>query len=386
MDHLKFENIRSSDEFLKKNYFSDIDTSMSRYRLQGYLAEKIKIMEDHGILAEGAYELDDENKIIKIISKKKGYNFSFTVNSDLSEVNQGSISNPFGQGGKVGLEYGVGLYKSSVHNIFYQDRFGNKIALAKTVDTPIIGEKNFKLEEKSLTYTFSVGQQLFSVSTTNSSATVTDKNTNKEHLAHTGTSIKTSISHVLRLFSNPYFYGKLNTEIALPTLSTFPFIKPQFNITKIIPFNKFDLGIRFDGSFGGIFSKSSKNMIPINDRFFNGKDYNFPGFVNSSISGQLKTPFLGNSMYYTLRGTLFKKINDQVNGIAYYNFGGSTLNLGNGYENTTLKDLKSLRSSVGFGLCVNMGKAELNISLVKPIRFQSDDHIENFSFEMNFSI
>ncbi|KAM9961836.1 hypothetical protein ACTFIR_004697 [Dictyostelium discoideum] len=389
---IKFVNIRSEDGFLIETYFKGFEELPRRDWERGleYIVDK---MENDRVVTKGDFEIDPKTDEITVTSKERGISFSVSGNTDKTSSTRFQLANPFGKGGLVGLEFNAGLYKNNNGSVSYTDRFGNTLSLSKSSIDPVIKDRNFKIDETALSYSFQKNSNKFSIFAGDSTASVLNKNKNKEHLANTGLAFKTGFSHIYssnlksksinRLF-------KIQNELAFPILSSCSFFKS--NLTYSLDFPLYEqLKFRSDFIAGGIFNFSKDSMIPISERFFNGRHYNFEGFVDSSLTEKGRSPYLGSSFFFTFRTALLHKIKDNVSVLAYHCIGNTALPLDSNettFKSTALKLLSpnSLRSSIGVGISVDMGSADIECSLVKPLFFNSQDELNNFAFGINIKI
>ncbi|KAM9981939.1 hypothetical protein ACTFIY_004248 [Dictyostelium cf. discoideum] len=119
-------------------------------------------------------------------------------------------------------------------------------------------------------------------------------------------------------------------------------------------------------------------MIPISERFFNGRYYNFEGFVDSSLTEKGKSPYLGSSFFFIFRTALLHKIKDNASIMAYHSIVMKLL-LNQPHSNCS-------PNSIDLGISVDMGSADIECSLVKPLSFNSQDELNNFAFGINIKV
>ncbi|KAN0027397.1 hypothetical protein ACTFIU_010344 [Dictyostelium citrinum] len=387
-----FQNIRSKDEFLLETYFKGFE-QLQRRDWDKALEYIVEVMERDHVVSRGDYQIDPKTDEITVLSKDRGISFGVSANTDKTSSTKFQYANPFGKGGLVGLEMNAGLYKNNNGSISYTDRFGNALSLSKYSQEPIIKERNFKIDETTFSYSFQRNSNKFSFFTSNSNVSVLKQNKNKEHLANTGLSFKTGFSHV---YSNNSKIGpfngffKISNEVAFPILSSCSFYKSNINYSLEFPLYK-ELRLKSDFSTGGIFNFSKNSMIPVSDRFFNGRQYNFEGFVDSSLTEKGKTPYLGGSFFFLYRTSLLHKVKENVSVMAYHTIGNVSLPLDS--KQTTFKSnalklfsTKSMRSSIGLGISIDMGPADIECSIVKPLSFNSQDETNNFAFGINIKL
>ncbi|KAN0043246.1 hypothetical protein ACTA71_010886 [Dictyostelium dimigraforme] len=387
---IKFENIKSENKFLLETYFKGFE-QFERRDWDKALKHIVKSMENDHVVTNGYYEIDSKTDKITVKSKDRGISFGISANTDKTSSTKFQLANPFGKGGLIGCEVNVGFYNNVNGSLSYSDRFGYSLSLSKSSQEPIIKERNFHIDETTFSYSFQRNSNGFSVFTGNSSVSVLKMNKNKEHLANTGSSFKTGITHIYTNNSkiksiNRFF--KIQNELALPILSSCSFFKSNVTFSLDFPLYK-ELKFKTNFSTGGIFNFSKNSMIPLSDRFFNGRNYNFEGFVDSSLTEKEKTPYLGGSFFFLFRTALLHKVKENANVMVYHSIGNTILPLGE----TTLKSNasklfspRSLRSSIGLGICVEMGTADIECSIVKPISFNPRDEINSFAFGINLKI
>ncbi|EGC32421.1 hypothetical protein DICPUDRAFT_20820, partial [Dictyostelium purpureum] len=326
-----------------------------------------------------------------IDSNVGGKDFSFSINPRTDQIKI-DFFNPFihrPKGEKFGIQMGPdGFLNNKKSLTYYQDRNGNVFSLSKSSESPFGNSNNsnsiFNIEETSLAYSYSLFNQTFSIISSDCSAIIGDRNNNKIHKAHTGNSYKTSIQNIYKIKddeSNSLFC-RLHSEIAVPYLSSCSFLKSQLFFTKILKYRN-NISLRIDGSIGNIFNFKSQSFIPLNERFFNGKNYGFPGFKKSSLSDNTNgAPYLGSTAYYTIRTTLSKKINHSLCGIFYFNLGNFNLSINNKdcSNRSIISNLnKNIRTSFGLGISFDMGDSLILVSMVKPINYFNKDKLNTFS-------
>ncbi|KAK5575997.1 hypothetical protein RB653_007133 [Dictyostelium firmibasis] len=381
---IKFENINSKDEFLLETYFKGFE-KLKRRDWNNALESILILMEKENVVSGGDYEIDNRTDEITIKSKDRGISIGVSVNTDKTTSGKFDLSNPFGKGGLIGFELNAGMYKNFNGSMIFTDRFANRLSLTKSTQEPIIEDKNFKIDETSLSYSFQKNLHKFSIFSSDGHVSVLPINTNKEHLASTGTSYKTGFSHIFSLNKNGETfsqYFKIHSEIALPIVSSCSFLKSILTYSLDYPLYK---GLRLKSSFitGGIFNFTKNSMIPLSQRFFNGRDYNFEGYIDSSLTEKGKSPYLGGNFFFTFRTSLLHQLKDNVNVMVYHCIGNTVLPLGNNntFKSTALNlfSPNSLRSSVGIGLSLDMGPVDVECSIVKPLSFNSQDNTNNFA-------
>ncbi|KAN0000137.1 hypothetical protein ACTFIZ_008595 [Dictyostelium cf. discoideum] len=389
---IKFVNIKSKNEFLLETYFKGFN-ELPKRDWEKALEYIVGVMENDHVVTKGDFEIDSKTDEITVISKERGISFGVSANTDKTSSTRFQLANPFGKGGLVGLEFNAGLYKNNNGSLSYTDRFGNTLSLSKSSQDPVIKERNFKIDETTFSYSFQRNSNKFSIFAGDSTISVLKKNKNKEHLANTGLAFKTGISHI---YSNNFKsksinrFFKIQNELAFPILSSCSFFKS--NITYSLDFPLYEeLKLRTDFVTGGIFNFSKNSMIPLSERFFNGRHYNLEGFVDSSLTEKGRSPYLGSSFFFTFRTALLHKIKDNASIMAYHCIGNTALPLDTNettFKSTALKlfSPNSIRSSIGLGVSVDMGPADIECSLVKPLFFNSQDEINNFAFGINIKI
>jgi len=397
----KEKPLNSSDEYLLKQYFSEIDkfkdVSISNIILRDYISRGMDKMQEEGIFYDAELDVNVQENTVTVKPTSR-MNFRIGATTDLKQEICYNTANPFGKGGVFEFNLEMDL-KSLIGKFHYSDKTGNTIMATKTTEKSSYNLKDgFKIDTSSLSWQWKKNRHSFVIKSSDRSVGVDTTNHHKSHLASTGSSYLLSLQHDFN-FKKEYYgiyqqFGQVNSEFSLPYLSTVPFIKSKFNFHQILDL-PFKMKLFLSHSFGAIYKLGKNNTLtPVPDRFFNGHSFTLEGFRDNSLVGSRGgSPFMGSDLFYTSRISLLKSIRDEAYFLGFYSFGNSTIDYNNcksgGISKVAINDLfnpKSIRSSIGAGIVFPTHVGLLQFYFVKPLCFYKRDKLNSFGFHATFSM
>ncbi|KAF2075765.1 hypothetical protein CYY_002947 [Polysphondylium violaceum] len=397
----KEKPLNSSDEYLLSQYFSQLDqfkdASVSNKKVQDYISRGMDKMQQEGIFYDAELSVDTNTNTITVKPTSR-MNFRIGATTDLKQEFCYNTANPFGKGGTFEFNVEMDL-KSVIGKLQYSDKTGNTIMGTRTTEKSSYKIKEgFNIDTSSLSWLWKKNRHSFVIKTSDRSVGVDPSNHRKDHLASTGSSYLLSLQHDFsfkKVFGAYQHFGQINSELALPYLSTFSFLKSRINFHQLLDL-PFRMKLFFSHSMGGIYKIGNNNTLtPVPDRFFNGHSFVLEGFRDNSLVGSRGgSPYMGSDLFYTSRISLLKSIRDEAYVLGFYSFGNATMDYnsctsGCGISKSAFEDLfnpKSIRSSIGAGIVFPTNMGLLQFYFVKPLTHFKKDKLNAFGFHATFSM
>ncbi|EGG21030.1 hypothetical protein DFA_00899 [Cavenderia fasciculata] len=386
---LEFDNIRSNPQFLKETYFKDIEKYAGKPRsLRNYVSEAINLMTEDQIVPEASFSINNAGDRVTVSSPRLGIALGSTFASDLTQKGTLTLSNPFGQGGEIGCETSIGVYKSLLGGVFYKDRFQNRIELSKRQESPSEYNHQIRTVESSLVLQpKKIGNHFFTIYAGERRTSAVGQDRDEELRNHTGISQKFSLTHKYyfnRQSIDRSVWGRLSTEIAT---GKSPFLKCESLLHSAVELSqdwKFETTI----GLGGIYNFTN-GLTPFVDRFYNGQSYHLKGFNFKGLAtSKNKKTYFGGDLYHTTSFSVSKYLNEKgVHLFAFYSVGNSILSYNNVKDN--FKNLFSpslYRHSVGAGVRCEMGPGLVDIYLSTVLKKQPTDQTHTCGFNVTLRL